>query len=222
MSGAVRFEVEPMKVEHIPVVGAIERQSFDQPWPPQAYRKEIQTNKMAYYYVARRRDAPAFTLAELGLAERSLEPEPGLVGRLARLFRPPSVPPGPELADELRTIVGYAGLWLMIDEAHITTIAVHPKYRGHGLGELLLHQMIDTAEQIGARWLTLEVRKSNTVAQALYHKYTFKEMGVRRRYYSDNGEDALIMWTDPLDSDTFIETNRRNRAALEQRWAQHG
>ncbi len=116
--------------------------------------------------------------------------------------------------------MGYAGLWLMSDEAHITTIAVHPKYRGEGIGELLLVQIIDSARDIGARWLTLEVRKSNQIAQALYQKYTFREMGLRRRYYSDDGEDALVMWSEPIDSDRFLEAVAQNRAALEARLAQ--
>ena len=77
--------------------------------------------------------------------------------------------------------------------------------------------MIDTALSIGARWLTLEVRKSNAVAQALYLKYTFKEMGVRRRYYSDNGEDALVMWTDALDSDSFQVALDQNERKLAER-----
>ena len=218
----MRFSVEPMRLEHIPAVAAIERASFNQPWPANAYRKELQQNRMAYYYVARRLDDPAFNLVELGLEERPRQPEPSLVGRLARLFRSAPEPVDPGSEEELRRIVGYAGLWLMVDEAHITTIAVHPKYRGRGLGELLLLRMIDTAEEVGARWLTLEVRKSNTVAQALYHKYTFKEMGVRRRYYSDDGEDALIMWTDPIDSDSFRAAAARNRAALEAKWARRG
>jgi ribosomal-protein-alanine N-acetyltransferase len=213
----VRFAVEPMRVEHIPAVGAIERCSFNQPWPAQAYRKEIQQNKMAHYLVAKRLDGPAFTLEELGLSESLPEPELSLVGRFARLFRPAPELNRPELEAELRRLVGYAGLWLMVDEAHITTIAVHPTYRGTGLGELMLVRMVDIAREIGARWLTLEVRRSNSIAQALYHKYTFKEMGVRRRYYSDDGEDALIMWTEPLDSDVFDAAFVRNRAALAAR-----
>jgi [ribosomal protein S18]-alanine N-acetyltransferase len=217
----VQFAVEPMRLEHIPAVSVIERESFTQPWPTQAYRKEIQQNRMAHYYVAKRLDAAAFTPAELGLEQLATEPEPSLVGRFARLFRPPPETVRPGTETELCRLVGYAGLWLMVDEAHVTTIAVHPKYRGEGLGELLLLQMIDTALEIGARWLTLEVRKSNEIAQALYRKYTFKEMGVRRRYYSDDGEDALVMWTDAIDSPTFTEAAARNRAILEARLARN-
>ena len=95
--------------------------------------------------------------------------ENGLFGRLTRLLRGPiEPPPTPALEAELRSIVGYAGLWLMTDEAHITTIAVDPDFQGNGVGELLLVALIDRAQQIGARWLTLEVRVSNDVAQSLY------------------------------------------------------
>jgi len=209
-----------MRVEHISVVSAIERRCFTQPWPQNAYRREIQSNKMAHYFVARR-------------IEPGSEPEPatpmqatpatdgGLLGRLSRMFRGNADEPvRPALEAELRSIVGYAGLWLMTDEAHITTIAVDPDYQGKGIGELLLLGLIDRAQQIGAHWLTLEVRVSNHVAQALYEKYTFKEMGLRRRYYSDNGEDAIVMWTDPIESDTFQDAVREYRERLARKLGQ--
>lgn len=206
-----------MRIEHIPVVAAIERRCFAQPWPQNAYRREIQSNKMAHYFVARlfESDLPSSAVN----SQRSAGPqENGLFGRLSRLLRGPLEPaPSPALEAELRSIVGYAGLWLMTDEAHITTIAVDPDFQGNGIGELLVVALIDRARQIGARWLTLEVRVSNDVAQRLYEKYTFKEMGIRRRYYSDNGEDALVMWTDPVDSETFLNTLARNREALTRR-----
>jgi [ribosomal protein S18]-alanine N-acetyltransferase len=212
-----RYRVDPMRIEHIPIVSAIERRCFTQPWPQNAYRREIQTNKMAHYFVVRmlegQSDAPAAEPVRPTPAS-----ENGLLERLSRLLRGPIEPtPSPALEAELRSIAGYAGLWLMTDEAHITTIGVDPDYQGNGLGELLLVKLIDCAREIGARWLTLEVRVSNHVAQRLYEKYTFKEMGIRRRYYSDNGEDALVMWTDPIDSDLFQETLRRNRDALTRR-----
>jgi ribosomal-protein-alanine N-acetyltransferase len=175
-----------MKVEDIPQVQAIERHAFTLPWPAHAYRREIESNRLAHYVVL---ELPG---------HEPLEPAStswldGL-RRLRRQFTdaPADEPPSPALG-------GYAGLWLMVDEAHITTIAVHPKLRGQGLGELLLVAMFDIAEAINARWLTLEVRVTNYVAQRLYRKYGFSEHGVRRRYYSDNGEDALIMWSEALD-----------------------
>jgi len=107
--------------------------------------------------------------------------------------------PTPDLA----AIIGFAGLWLMVDEAHITTIAMHPDYRRRGLGEFMLVGLIDIAYSISAKWVTLEVRVSNYSAQNLYRKYGFREAGLRHRYYSDNQEDALIMWTDEINSPVY-------------------
>jgi [ribosomal protein S18]-alanine N-acetyltransferase len=218
MKVATRVVVEPMRLEHIPVVSAIERLSFPQPWPQNAYRRELLENRMAHYVVARHLGE---ALSPDDLLGGGSGPNAGgdrLLGRLTRLLRPSSgAPLTPELEAELRSIVGYAGMWIMTDEAHITTIATHPVARGRGSGELLLLAMIDRAMALGARWMTLEVRASNAVAQELYRKYTFKEMGVRRRYYSDNGEDALVMWTDALDSDTFRAALRQNEDSLSRR-----
>ena len=111
-------------------------------------------------------------------------------------------------------IIGFAGIWLMVDEAHLVTIAVAPGQRGKGLGELLLVTMIDLACILGATVMTLEVRVSNHVAQSLYRKYGFKNEGVRRRYYSDNGEDALIMTTDNLTSASYQAHYQELKRAL--------
>jgi ribosomal-protein-alanine N-acetyltransferase len=215
---ATAFVVEPMRVEHIPAVGAIEKLSFPQPWPQNAYRREIVENRMAHYIVARRlgdESAPAPFNAE---AESEASGRSGaLIGRLSRLLRPSDPPRSPQLEEELRSIVGYAGIWVMTDEAHVTTIASHPNLRGRGIGELLLVALVHRGMEVGARWMTLEVRATNMVAQSLYRKYTFKEMGVRRRYYSDNGEDALVMWTDALDSDSFRTALDQNERRLGER-----
>lgn len=97
-------------------------------------------------------------------------------------------------------VIGYAGYWLIGDEVHISTIAVHPDWRGRGLGELLLLNMLTLAYAHPANIVTLEVRHTNTAAQQLYHKYQFEIAGRRRRYYRDTGEDALIMTAPPLDA----------------------
>ena len=213
MKVATAFVIEPMRIEHIPAVSAIEKLSFPQPWPQNAYRREIAENRMAHYIVARRLgeaedQEPAATPA-------APSPQSGdILGRLTRLLRPPEPARSAQLEGELRSIVGYAGIWVMTDEAHVTTIASHPQVRGRGVGEFLLVALIHRGIDIGARWMTLEVRASNAVAQNLYRKYTFKEMGVRRRYYSDNGEDALVMWTDALDSDSFLSTLEQNERKL--------
>ena len=112
-------------------------------------------------------------------------------------------------------IVGYAGLWLMVDEAHITTFAVHPAWRRQGIGERLLLAFLDLARDRHAREATLEVRLSNLPARRLYEKYGFRPVGLRPRYYSDNNEDALIMTTEPLSDPRLRARIERLRAALD-------
>lgn len=93
-------------------------------------------------------------------------------------------------------VIGYAGMWTIMDEAHVTNVAVREGYRGQGLGERLMTELQRTALLFGARRMTLEVRVSNDVAQALYRKLGFEPSGIRPGYYSDNMEDALIMWAE--------------------------
>ncbi|MFD1708532.1 ribosomal protein S18-alanine N-acetyltransferase [Siminovitchia sediminis] len=89
---------------------------------------------------------------------------------------------------------GYCGVWIILDEAHITNIAVLPEYRGRKLGEKLLCKMMELAKEAGAKTMTLEVRVSNHVAKSLYKKLGFQDGGIRRGYYTDNHEDAQVMW----------------------------
>lgn len=95
-------------------------------------------------------------------------------------------------------VVGYIGTWLILDEAHVTNIAVHPDYRRQGIGETLLRSMMTVAASRGAKRMTLEVRVSNRPAQRLYEKLGFARIGLRRGYYHDNNEDAIIMWKEGL------------------------
>ncbi|MGB9886145.1 MAG: ribosomal protein S18-alanine N-acetyltransferase [Moorellales bacterium] len=90
-------------------------------------------------------------------------------------------------------VVGYAGMWIILDEAHVTTLAVHPFYRGKGVGERLLAHLMDEARRLGAEQVSLEVRASNLPAQSLYRKLGFAPVGRRKGYYEDTGEDAVIM-----------------------------
>jgi len=114
-------------------------------------------------------------------------------------------------------IVGYAGMWVILDEAHVTTIAVDPAFRGQHIGERLLLALIDSALKRGARWMTLEVRKSNATAQTLYKKYDFREIGVRKGYYSDNREDAIVMWSGNLQEREYTQKLAKLRVDLEER-----
>jgi ribosomal-protein-alanine N-acetyltransferase len=157
-----------MTVPDLPQVQAIERASFTTPWPAQAYRSEIETNRLASYLVAR--------------AEGQ--------------------------------VVGYGGVWLMVDEAHITTFAVHPDWRRRRIGERLLQALLRVASRRGAREATLEVRLSNLAARRLYEKYGFRPVGLRPRYYTDDNEDALIMTSDPLEGPAMQARLERLRQDL--------
>lgn len=95
-------------------------------------------------------------------------------------------------------VVGYGGIWVIMDEMHITTLAVDPESRGKKVGERILIVLLEEAMRRGATRATLEVRQSNRIAQNLYHKYGFREVAMRPRYYSDNGENAVIMWAEDL------------------------
>ncbi|HXT37923.1 MAG TPA: ribosomal protein S18-alanine N-acetyltransferase [Chloroflexota bacterium] len=211
------FVVDRMSFGDVSEVMAIEKDSFTTPWPSNAYKKELGENVNAHYLVLRlaspeHPDQPLY---------RPAQPERrgflgGFLLPLSRTRPPLPAPP------DVRTMAGYAGLWLVIDEAHVTTIAVRPEYRGKGLGELLLVALTEIALDINARWLTLEVRVSNTTAQALYRKYGFKPAGVRPKYYSDNREDALIMWTDEIHSPAFQDRFTALRADLRERLIQAG
>lgn len=92
--------------------------------------------------------------------------------------------------------IGYAGMWTIVDEAHVTNIAILKAYRGRKLGDRLLDELMNAASTIGMLRMTLEVRVSNTVARSLYEKKGFTSAGLRKGYYSDNHEDAMIMWAD--------------------------
>lgn len=199
--GAV-YRIEPMTVDDVPEVSRVERRCFTNPWPASAYRRELQVPNQNYYVVLRDidpsqvRDLSGVAAAEPsnGAApERSMPRRtllPLAFGRKLGLAADEPVTPPP--------ILGFAGMWLAFDEAHITTIGIDPDVRGRGLGELLLVALFDEAFRRHTNWLTLEVRVSNTSAQALYQKYGFHEQGRRTRYYSDNNEDALIMWSGSL------------------------
>ena len=114
-------------------------------------------------------------------------------------------------------VVAFGGIWLMVDEAHITTFGVHPDHRRRGIGRRLLLELADVAQQLGSRRMTLEVRVSNEPAQELYRSFGFAVAGRRVAYYSDDGEDALVMTTPELTGQAMQALLRaeRRRASAE-------
>ncbi|MGO8947962.1 MAG: ribosomal protein S18-alanine N-acetyltransferase [Ktedonobacterales bacterium] len=207
----MRYVVERMTMADIPRVVEVERLAYTTPWPPSAYRKELEENQHSHYIVVRDTYIKAGTEVEPATPPAHLRrpfPLSLLPGRTPQT-------PNPNLA----SIVGFAGQWLMLDEVHITTIATHPDYRGRGLGELLLSSLIAIAYDIRAERVTLEVRVSNSVAQSLYRKYGFIVVGTRRRYYSDNNEDAYIMTTENINSQGYRALYGRLQTQLIERLA---
>lgn len=207
--------------DDVPEVSRLERHCFPNPWPASAYRRELQNPKQNAYVVVREVDAGVSSAAgeirsATGVNGRS-GADPGVPRRsllplaLGRRHQANGHDQSP--------IIGFVGMWLAFDEAHITTICVDLAHRGHGLGELLLLCMVDEAIARGANWLTLEVRVSNQSAQTLYRKYGFSVQGTRRRYYSDNNEDALIMWSRPLSDAAYRAEIEERRQALSLRLA---
>lgn len=188
------YYIEPMVDADISQVQAVEQQSFSTPWSATTYRRELRNPDTSRYIVARASPVPPPPRQS-----RRAEP-PRRAGLLGVLFANLFVEP---VAPHTDPIIGYGGVWLTVDDAHITTIAVAPAQRGNGVGELLLNGLIDNAIDLNASLLTLEVRISNTSAQNLYLKYGFRPAGTRPRYYTDNGEDALIMWTDPINTPAY-------------------
>ncbi len=189
------YVVEPMRLRDIEEVMEIEYDSFPSPWSARAYRHELLDNDLSHYFVVR---------------QRRMRPELSLLARVRRSLGVGTRPP----------ILGYAGFWLMAGEAHISTIAVKPAWRRRGIGELLLAAMLDRATELEADIATLEVRVSNVTAQDLYQKYGFRQVGLRRRYYRDSDEDALIMSTERLISATFQSHFQQLKRALRERLAQ--
>ena len=112
-------------------------------------------------------------------------------------------------------IVGYGGMWRMYDEAHVTTIGVRKDVQGLGYGRVLFAGLLQAAYELGAKWVTLEVRVTNEGAQRMYEGFGFKVIGRRRGYYTDNGEDAIVMWSDSIYSPRFRRAYEENLIRIE-------
>jgi len=202
----IPFHLDRMNMNDLEEVAEIERDAYSLPWPSSAYRRELRENKMAYYLVLRRR-LPGVKVEE---------PPPRRPFPFSLLPQPPRSTP----AAHRPAVVGHGGLWIMLDEAHITTIAVRSAYRGQGLGELVLCGLIDRAQEMHSKWVTLEVRVSNNVAQQLYRKYGFRQAGIRPRYYSDNREDAYVMWTEDIQTAEYKKKYAELKQALQEKIAE--
>jgi len=198
--------------EDIAQVTDIDREAFPSQWPPANYKNELQ-NQLARYIVAYDRS----------IIEQApnTNPEPvtdsansGLLPWLKRVLagKEKTAPPPDD------SIAGFAGIWVMADEAHITNIAVRKRYQCQGIGELMLIHITELARVLKADIMTLEVRVSNSVAQSLYKKYGYTQVGVRRAYYTDNREDGVLMSTENINSEAYQAFFQKLKQAHTGRW----
>lgn len=191
------YRIDNMTVEDVPTVAEIEKIVFTLPWAATAFMYEVRNNPSAEYLVLRY--APWLRASW----EDRVLPRP-----MRRLLHSTKSDPA---------LLGYGGFWRILEEAHICTLAMRPEWRGRGLGELLLASLIESAMQHQAGVITLEVRASNTKAQNLYQKYGFTVVGRRKGYYSDDGEDALIMTTELVTTPEYQALFRRLTTQLRER-----
>jgi ribosomal-protein-alanine N-acetyltransferase len=190
-----------MTVADLPQIAAIEAESFPSAWPSSAYKRELQNNNLARYLVVVREDAPA----------REARGFQRLMSAMRSRFGGRPAPPSDY-------VVGFIGIWFMVDETHIVTVAVRESERRKGVGELLLLAAFDLSRDKGVPALTLECRVSNTAAQALYEKYGFQRLGIRKRYYTDNNEDAVIMTTPSIEETDYSARIEELRRQHHGRW----
>jgi len=210
----VAYFIRPIRDEDILQVTEIDHEAFPSDWlfrPYTSYKQEIH-NSSAHYIVA---------CIENEAGAKLDEEDTGKTSWFKRLFGYRHAMLVGREQSRLRTreyIVGFAGLWTMLNEAHIIAIAVRNNYRRMGIGEGLLISVIDMASQLNANVVTLEVRASNEIAQALYKKCEFGVVGRHPRYYSDNGEDAVLMSTDDITSASFQANFQQLKEAHSQKW----
>jgi ribosomal-protein-alanine N-acetyltransferase len=192
-------------------VNEIDHEAFPTQWPPANYRQELQ-NRLARYIIVSDDSRTVDMLP--------IKPRPGLLKLASHLM------PWLKHTDNVRPplsqqyIAGFSGVWMMVDEAHITNLAVRKEYQSRGIGGLLLIATTDLAISLKASFLTLEVRASNLIAQKLYSRYGFRQTGLRRAYYLDNHEDAIIMSTEGLASPSFQANIQQLRESLSQKLSQ--
>jgi ribosomal-protein-alanine N-acetyltransferase len=203
-----------MSKEDLAQVTEIDREVFPTQWPPPNYRQELQ-NQLARYIIV---SDDTKTVEEPEVKPKKCLYK--LASRIMRWFNPNRSPDNDSPPVKRQYIIGFSGIWVLADEAHITNIAVRQQYQRQGIGELLLISTIDLAKGMKASIMTLEVRVSNLAAQNLYSKYGFTKVGTRRGYYLDNREDGILMSTENITSASFQSHLQQLREALARKWEQ--
>ena len=218
---ALPVSIRRLRVDDIDQVVTIEKEAFSPLWVSSSFKREL-NNKRANYLVACFDEdvSPEEILAEIDSDRPAQDEEPRptklwsrLLGRLGFSSNDEAVD-----VDTVFNIAGYVSVWYQGEEAHITEIAVKETLRGRGVGELLLIGSLKAAIEYGSKVMTLEARVSNFIAHRLYQKYNFKSVGIRKAYYSDNREDAVIMTTSPIDTPEYGTLFAGLQSTYESRW----
>ncbi|MBI4302360.1 MAG: ribosomal protein S18-alanine N-acetyltransferase [Chloroflexi bacterium] len=205
------YVVRPMEMGDIPQVVAIEKEAFPDQWSPSPFKRELQHNRLSRYLVAEIREA--FPKNQTNNPNKIAVDDRNRTWwyRLLSLCQRQQTPERETL------VVGFVGIWLLLGEAHITTIAVHSSYRRQGIGELLLIAALELAVSRNETIATLEVRASNETAQGLYRKYGFGTVGIRPAYYPDR-EDALVMTAEGITTASYQARFQHLKKVYFQRW----
>jgi ribosomal-protein-alanine N-acetyltransferase len=185
------LELKPLTVEQLSAAVALDQLCFGGLWTRSGYEQEL--------------NSPCSQLLVLEAATGLRDS--GLSTQSSEILTQTSLRADVETAPTTKnSLVGLGCYWSILEEAHITILAVHPEYQRQGLGKFLLYALLRDARRRKLEWATLEVKPSNQAALSLYQKFGFTEAGRRRRYYKDTGEDALILWRKGLQTLEFEET----------------
>jgi len=197
------YIIRPMQYEDIPQVAQIDREAFPGEWvfrSQSAYKRDLDNSSIRYIVACKKSDVPE-------AREQAMQKLPWFKRFFSR----------EGYLNTSENIVGFSGFWMMMQEAHIIAIGVRDDYRRGGIGEGLLIATIELAQVLNSNVVTLEVRASNAIAQELYKKYSFRVVGRRLRYYSSDGEDAIVMSTDNITSMPFQASFQQLKKAHTQR-----
>ena len=204
-----------LRADDISQVIDIEREAFSPLWSSTPFKRDLKNRYASYFVACCARDRDETVPEESSSApenayfwHRLLRDVRRLVSRIERR------------ADSGSSVAGYVSVWYQGEEAHITEIAVREELRGRGIGELLLIGSLRAAVEYGSKVMTLEARVSNFIAQRLYEKYGFAEVGIRKAYYADNREDAVIMTTTPIDGEDYQTKFEELQDAYRSRWGE--
>ena len=204
-----------LQSEDLEEVIEIEREAFAPLGVGTQFKREL-NNKYSRYLVAYFSDRGCSDIQPT--QNDSSDKRSNSFGSLIARFRSLFLGKNPISVNLHPNIAGYLGVWFQGNEAHITEIAVRERYRGEGIGELLLIGSVRAAIQYGSNVVTLEARISNFIAQRLYEKYGFKTTGIRKGYYADNREDAVIMTTSPIHGEIFQQLFKDLQYKYPARW----